>query len=53
MVVLTYREKKYYVKGGREGERQRERKSSILHLYFVSQNTFSISRIDSSAETDE
>lgn len=54
MVVLTYKEKKGDKEGGCEGRRKMEKKkSSIPHLYFVSQNSFSISTINTEAEPDE
>lgn len=54
MIVLTYKEKKGDEEGGSEGRRKAERKkSSIPHLYFGSQNSFSILMIDTEAEPDE
>lgn len=54
VIVLTYKEKKGDEEGGSEGRRKAERKkSSIPHLYFGSQNSFSILMIDTEAEPDE
>lgn len=54
MIVLTYKEKKGDKEGMSEGGGKTEKKkSSIPHLYFASQNSFSISTTDTEAEPDE